>query len=156
VPKKYPLTDREVAFLKALGRRGVPFLVVGLSAAAMQGAPVVTRDIDLWFKKLPDPKLLAALKETDGIYVPPFGMNPPQLAGEGFELFDIVLNVSGLQSFEKEFKKSRKIRLGSLTLNVLSIDRILKSKTAAGREKDLAALPILKLTLKTIRSRKSR
>ncbi len=154
MPKKYPLTDKEIAFLKALRKRGAPFLVVGLSAAAMQGAPVVTRDIDLWFKKLPDPKLLAALKETDGIYVPPFGMNPPQLAGKGFELFDLVLNVSGLQSFAKEYKKSRKIRLGNLTLNFLSIDRILKSKTAAGREKDKAALPILNLTLKTIRSRK--
>ncbi|MGB7747091.1 MAG: hypothetical protein WBN75_07380 [Verrucomicrobiia bacterium] len=40
-------------------------MVVGLSAAALQGAPVVTEDIDLWFDNLSDPKLMQALVKVD-------------------------------------------------------------------------------------------
>lgn len=39
--------EREIAFLAALRSARIKFLVVGLSAAALQGAPVVTRDVDL-------------------------------------------------------------------------------------------------------------
>ena len=42
--------EREIAFLAALRAARVEFLVVGLSAAALQGAPVVTRDVDLWVR----------------------------------------------------------------------------------------------------------
>jgi hypothetical protein len=40
---------RERAFLEALDELGAPYLIVGLGAAVMQGAPVVTEDIELWF-----------------------------------------------------------------------------------------------------------
>jgi hypothetical protein len=36
------LTDKEARFLQELVDEGVEFLVVGLAAAALQGAPVVT------------------------------------------------------------------------------------------------------------------
>ena len=49
------LTDREQAFLRELVRRRVGFMIVGLSAAALQGTPAVTQDVDLWFKDLADP-----------------------------------------------------------------------------------------------------
>jgi hypothetical protein len=29
-------------------KRKAPFMVLGLSAATLQGAPVVTQDVDLW------------------------------------------------------------------------------------------------------------
>ena len=54
-------TEKELAFLRELVRQRVAFMVVGLSAAALQGAPAVTQDIDLWFKDLADPKLKKAL-----------------------------------------------------------------------------------------------
>ena len=47
MPKPQLLTDRELAFLRELVKTNVPFMIVGLSAAALQGAPVVTQDIDL-------------------------------------------------------------------------------------------------------------
>ena len=53
------LTDKEARFLQALVEEGVEFLVVGLAAAALQGAPAVTQDIDLWFRDLSDPALLS-------------------------------------------------------------------------------------------------
>ena len=57
-----PLSGSELGLLAALLRHRVRFLVVGLSAAALQGAPVVTEDIDLWFEELSDPKLALAPK----------------------------------------------------------------------------------------------
>ena len=54
--------DREIAFLAALRSARIKFLVVGLSAAALQGAPVVTRDVDLWVSDVGSEKFLAALK----------------------------------------------------------------------------------------------
>ena len=56
--------DDEIEFLKALVREKVDFMIVGLSAAALQGAPVVTQDIDLWFRQLPDPGIERALKKV--------------------------------------------------------------------------------------------
>src|SRR5439155_9486161 len=38
-------SDKEARFLQALVEEGVEFLVVGLAAAALQGAPAVTQDV---------------------------------------------------------------------------------------------------------------
>jgi len=57
-----PFTDKEARFLETLVEEGVEFLVVGLAAAALQGAPAVTQDVDLWFRDLTDPRLGKALR----------------------------------------------------------------------------------------------
>ena len=44
-----PFAESEIRLLTALLCARVRFMVVGLSAATMQGAPVVTQDVDLWF-----------------------------------------------------------------------------------------------------------
>ena len=56
--------DKEATFLRELIRQKVDFMIVGLSAAALQGAPVVTQDVDLWFKDLTDPGIKQALKKV--------------------------------------------------------------------------------------------
>lgn len=43
------LEPGERAFLEALDALGVPFMIIGAGAAVMQGAPLVTQDIGLWF-----------------------------------------------------------------------------------------------------------
>lgn len=154
MPKNNIFTDKEAAFLKELVKQGVDFMLVGLGAAALQGAPVVTQDIDLWFKNLSDPNLKKALKKVNGIYVPPIGMHPPTFAGDHLELFDIVLQMDGLDRFQKEEKRTIKIPLGKWKIKVLPLDRIIKSKEAAGREKDKMSLKVLKDTWKTLQSKK--
>ena len=47
-----PFAESEVRLLTALLSARIRFMVVGLAAATMQGAPVVTQDVDLWFEKL--------------------------------------------------------------------------------------------------------
>lgn len=75
-------TEMEQGFLRELVRQRVEFMVVGLSAAALQGAPAVTQDIDLWFKDLADPKLRKALNRVVGVYMAPTASTPRCSQGE--------------------------------------------------------------------------
>lgn len=151
-----PFTDRELALLRALVEEGVEFLVVGLAAAALQGAPAVTQDIDLWFRDLSDPHLHEALRKIGTTYIPPSTQNPPLLVGGGAELFDIVTHMHGLGSFSEEARGAVKLEIGQTTIPVLSLERIIKSKKATDRPKDRAILPALEDTLAVLRSRKSK
>ena len=146
-----PFSDREIAFLEALVAEGVDFLVVGLAAAALQGAPAVTQDVDLWFRTLPDPGLMRALAAVGASYLPPTASTPPLLAGAGTELFDVVVHMHGLESFEQEAGQAVRIRLGEVDLPVLPLARIIASKKATGRPKDLSILPVLEDTLRARR-----
>jgi len=156
VAEDLPLSESELRLLETLIRHKVRFMVVGLSAAALQGAPVVTEDVDLWFEDLNDPRLSLALREAGAAYVPPFGLNPPMLAGPGSEPFDIVLRMDGLGTFGQEIKRTKSIRVGSLRLKVLSLERILASKSAANRPKDRRVLSALESTLRTVQFREKK
>ena len=120
-----PFSESEQRLLQVLLKRKVRFMVVGLSAATLQGAPVVTQDVDLWFENLGEPIISQALQEVGAAYVPPSNFNPPMLAGTGAELFDIVLRMDGLGTFADEFKNCIEIPLGRQKLKVLSLERIL-------------------------------
>lgn len=137
-------TDREIALLKALVDADVEFLIVGLAAAALQGAPAVTQDIDLWFAHPGDDKMLRALKKAGVSYVAPTLTNPPLLAGGGADLFDVVTQMDGLRSFEEEAAHAKHVRIGKLKVPVLPLARIIASKEASGRPKDRAILPALR------------
>jgi len=146
--------DREIEFLQELARQKVEFMIVGLSAAALQGAPVVTQDIDLWFRKLPDPSLEKALKKVRGVYIAPTAHTGPLFAGKGIELFDIVLRMDGLGEFDDEKKYAVKMSIGRTKVLVLGLERIIVSKKAAGRDKDRLVLRVLTDAMKTIRERR--
>ena len=124
-------------------------MVVGLSAAALQGAPVVTQDVDLWFEDLNDPRIREALREVNAAYVPPSILNPPMFVGGGVELFDIVLTMHGIGKFSDELENCLEVPLGRYKLKVLQVDRILASKKAANRPKDRLVIPVLEDTLAT-------
>lgn len=137
------LTERELRFVRALVQHEVRFLIVGLSAAALQGAPVVTQNVDLWVDRLDDPRFSAALQQVGGAYVAPTPLTPPMLAGEGLELFDVVLGTSGLESFDEEWNGAIELTVGDVVTRVLPLTRILASKRAANRPKDRLVIPVL-------------
>lgn len=145
--------EKEIGFLKELVRQRVQFMIVGLAAAALQGAPVVTQDIDLWFRDLSDPGIQRALKKVRGAYVPPTMGSPPTFAGRGIELFDIVVQMNGLGAFDDEREHAIKIPLGRTKILVLDLERIIVSKKATGRQKDKLVLGVLSDALKAIRDR---
>ena len=72
------LTPAECQFFRSLNELAVPYLVVGLSAAVLQGADTATMDIDIWFGDRSDPRIAAAASRAGGLWVPGhFGMMPP-------------------------------------------------------------------------------
>ena len=153
--EKAIFTGKEVSFLKELHKQGVDYMIVGAAAAALQGAPIVTQDIDLWFKDLSDPGLRKAVAKVGGVIVPSIGLHPPTFAGGGVELFDIVLTMHGLGTFNEEIKNSIVVDLGDLPVRILALDRIIKSKEAVGRPKDVLTLPVLRDALATIKKSKT-
>jgi len=155
VAEKAIFTGKEVSFLKELHKQGVDYMIVGAAAAALQGAPVVTQDIDLWFRDLADPALRKAVAKVGGAIVPSIGLHPPTFAGGGVELFDIVLTMHGLGSFDEETKNAFLVDLGGLPVRILALDRIIKSKETVGRPKDILSLPVLKDALATIKKTKT-
>lgn len=142
-----PLSENELRFLRALVRRNVRFMLVGLSAAALQGAPVVTQDVDLWFEDLDDSNIRDALRDVGAAFVPQFQLNPPMFAAGGTELFDIVLTMHGLESFDAELTQCIDVVLDDVSLKVLSLPRILASKRAVNRTKDKLVIPVLEDTI---------
>ena len=151
-----PFSESELGLLSSLLKHNVRFMVVGLSAATLQGAPVVTQDVDLWFEKLGDDTISRALREVGAAYVPPSINNPPVLAGAGAELFDIVIRMDGLGTFAEEVKNCVEISIGRQKLKVLALDRILASKLAANRPKDKLTIPVLQDALAVAETQKRR
>lgn len=148
-------TEKEIAFLHELVRCRVEFMIVGLAAAALQGAPAVTQDIDLWFECLEDPNIRTALKKVGGAYVASTGATPAMFVGKNVALFDVVMAMHGLKSFSDEIRSSIKIRIGRMNVPVLPLQRIIASKKAANREKDKLILPVLEDTLAVLEERES-
>ena len=154
--EKSIFTEKEIAFLRELIRQGVPFMIVGLAAATLQGAFVVTQDIDLWFENLADPRITRALKKVGGSYIPPSHLTPPIFAGKSVELFDIVTTMHGLEEFNREMERAVDVPLGSVTVKALPLERIIVSKESTGRQKDLLALPVLKGAAAAIKAKREK
>lgn len=98
------LTPAERARLQALNALGVPYLIVGMGAALIEGAPGTTQDLDLWFGRLDAEHLGEAARRAGGVYTAGFGVQPPALGGEGLDRIDVVLTASGLDSFDQELR----------------------------------------------------
>jgi hypothetical protein len=155
VPEKSIFAAKEISFLKELRKQGVDYMIVGAAAAALQGAPIVTQDIDLWLRDPGDPGVRKAVSKVGGVIVPAIGLHPPTLGGEAVELFAIVLTMHGLGAFDKEKKHSILIDLGGLSVRILALDRIIKSKETLGRPKDVLTLPVLRDAWATIKKKEA-
>jgi predicted nucleotidyltransferase len=142
-------TSGERALLEALNRCGVRFMLVGLSAAVLQGANTGTRDIDLWFEDPSDVRIVQAVREVGGFWVSgSFGLRPPQMGGDAVgDRLDVVTHMHGLGTFAQELLNTTEIVVDGIPLRVLSLSRIVASKRAAGRKKDLAVIPALEEAL---------
>ncbi len=144
----FALTRAERALFQALHRRGVPFLVVGIGAAALQGAPLVTQDLDVWFERVhDDERIRLAAADAGGFWISGFGSQPPAFGGSGLERIDVVLTVHGLEPFAAEYARAIRREIDGVPLQVLPLDRVIMSKRALNRVKDAAQLPALEATL---------
>jgi hypothetical protein len=147
------LTPAERSLLQALDALGVRYLIVGMAAALIEGAPGTTQDLDLWFGPIDADRLREAARRAGGLYTAGFGMQPPTVEGEGLDRVDVVLTASGPESFDQEFQGAREYEVDGVRVRVLPLERVIVSKRAARRAKDSAQIPILEATLAARRAR---
>jgi hypothetical protein len=142
------LSEHERAFLRALNALGVRYLLVGMSAALLQGARGATEDIDLWFESLSDPRIADAAKSVGGVWVT--RTQPRLLGGNAGDRWDVVTTMSGLPDFAAEYAAAPLMTIDDVQVRVLPLPRIIHSKRAANRPKDRAVLPALESALRVI------
>jgi len=143
------VTDAEVVFLQELRRHKVKFMVVGMSAAVIQGADLGTEDIDLWFKSLSDPGLEQAARMAGGTFA--WRANRPIISGKGLDHIDIVIRCDGLRAFDAEYAAAVEAEVFGVKVKVLPLRRVIASKEAANRTKDKAVIPALRAAEAAIR-----
>ena len=139
------LTDAERKLLSELEARGVRYLVIGMSAALLQGARGATEDIDLWFEDASDPRLADAVRAAGGIWISgSFGLGPPRIGGDALgDRLAVVTRVDGLNAFDLEYRDALREEVDGVSLPLLPLERILVSKRASGRPKDLLAAHLI-------------
>lgn len=139
-----------VEIAEAFAHAKLDAVMIGNAAAAIQGAPVTTMDIDFCIRETDEtvPKLSFISKQLDAELIR-FG-SFFQIQSPEKELYlDFICNVIGVKSFDALMKRSSKVSFdGCYSLNIASLEDIIKSKKLAGQDKDLAVLPILERTLK--------
>ncbi len=125
-------------------------IVIGNSAAALQGAPVTTLDVDFMFRRTDRniEKLQQLARSLGGHLSQPFQPTSDmyRLITENLQIA-FVSRMDGIRSFESLRSRADTIDVGGATLRVASLEDVITSKRATGREKDLASLPILEKTL---------
>jgi predicted nucleotidyltransferase len=139
------LSPAERAFFEALSELGVRYLIVGMSAALLQGARGATEDIDLWFESLSDERIADAARRAGGFLVT--RTQPPLLGGSLGERLDLALTMSGLPDFAAEYANAEEMNIEGVTVRLLPLDRILHSKTAAARTKDAPGIHQIEVAL---------
>jgi hypothetical protein len=137
-----PLAAEQTALLRALARHGVEFVVVGGVAAQVHGWRGATADLDIAVST-EDSNVerlnlaLASVGAGSGT-VGAFGT----VFATKYGRLEIVRRAHAIGHYADWLRGARKHRLGEgLTVVVAAPDDILRSKEAAGREKDRAALP---------------
>jgi hypothetical protein len=118
------------------------------NAAALQGAPVTTVDLDFLFRKTAGniAKLKALARQLKAIV-----MRPYYPASDLFRVvrdddtlqLDFMTTIHGVRTFEGVRDRADTIEIGGVTLLVASLDDIIRSKRAAGRPRDRAVLEVL-------------
>lgn len=143
----FALTPAERLLLEALSRRGLRFMIVGMGAAVIEGAPVATQDLDLWIEHIDDERVRQAAADAGGFWISGFGLQPPSFGGPGLERIDVVLTVHGLRAFADEYAGAIEREIDGLHVAILPLERVIASKRAVNRAKDNAQMPALEATL---------
>jgi hypothetical protein len=141
-----------VRIAELLERHQLEAIMIGNSAAALQGAPVTTIDVDFLFRRTPSNirKLKAIADDLEVVVLRPYYPVSPLWRivrdRDGLQL-DFMDTIHGIRSFEGPRKRATAARIGTAEILVASVADIIKSKKAAGRPQDLAVLPILETLL---------
>lgn len=154
--------------LNCLLDQGVDFVVIGGVAAVVHGSAYVTRDLDLCYSRTAESldRIVAALKPQN----PRLRGAPPDLpfkwdartlrAGLNFTLdtdmgaIDLLGEVAGIGGYQEALAASEPIELFGRPCRVLTLEALIRSKRAAGRQRDMEHVMALE-ALQELRSKKT-
>lgn len=110
-------------------------MLIGMSAAIVQGVMETTLDVDLWMD-LPARQYMRVqnIARQSGAVM---GANTVAYLEDGTPV-NFTFDVTGLDSFAGELKHSPRLEYHGSRIPVLKLERILKSKETIRRDKDLA------------------
>lgn len=139
----------------------IRFIVVGGLAAVLQGAPVVTFDVDIVHER--------TAENVENLYQYLMGRGayhrldlanrrlPPQreaLLGRGHlnlalgpAKLDVLCEIDVESGYAELLEHAENVEFHGKVLRVLGLRRLIQAKSAAGRSKDKMVLPILVATL---------
>lgn len=149
-----------LAILGILTDRDVEFVVVGALSAVLQGAPIMTFDLDVVHRRSDEnvEALLGALDVLDARYrgrgdqilVP----TAEHLKGPGHQLLitrhgplDLLGAIEDDLDYEDLIDDALKMSADDIEFSVLPLERYVALKEKSERSQDLARLPILRETL---------
>lgn len=149
-----------LGLLRVLLRHGVDFFVVGGVAAQLEGAPILTFDLDILYDKAPEnlDRLLAALRELKARYRDPAGRHIEPDLGKletmrthllltDLGALDVLSAIGNGSTYQDLQDRTISYELGEMRARILELSAVIESKKQANRDKDRAALPILLQTL---------
>jgi len=153
---------------EVLERHRVLYVVIGGLAAELRGSPYVTRDVDVTPARTRENlvRLGAALRELDAklrvpgmaetLEVPlderSFEQGTTWTYATKYGYLDIALLPDGTRGYNDLRRAATREQLtDTVTISVASLADVIRSKEAAGREKDRAVLPILRQVLERSR-----
>ncbi|HEY6378334.1 MAG TPA: hypothetical protein VI316_04050 [Candidatus Dormibacteraeota bacterium] len=148
-----------VDLLRVLVEHGVEFILIGGLAAAVHGSPFATLDVDVVPRREASnlDRLSDALRALGArVYVSveesiPFEHDGRSLGGVDvwnlatpFGGLDITFAPPGTKGYTDLAERAQGVDIGHLDVDVAALEDVIRSKAAAGREKDHVVLPTLR------------
>ncbi len=146
------------SLLAALAEARLEAVLIGNAAAALHGAPVTTIDFEFMFRDTPTNlrKLKTVAQKLRSVVLRPYYPVSKlyRMVNDDTGLqADFMPVIHGVRSFEGLKHRATTAVVGGQSVLVAALEDILKSKKAAGRERDRAVIPILEQTLRATRTR---
>src|SRR3954454_13476196 len=157
------MTDFQPAQLvESLDEHGVAYVLIGGLAATLYGSPYITSDVDIVPQESsPNLQRLSAalhaiharirIADEEGV---PFRHDAATLSQvriwnltTDLGDLDITFVPSGTRGYDDLVREVNRIRLGNVEVPVASLADVIRSKEAAGRDRDRLVLPVLRRIL---------
>jgi hypothetical protein len=127
--------------IQLLRAKKIRFMVAGMSGAILQGVPASTLDTDLWID-LPERQYMRLVNLS--LTLGATQIRNTVVALRNGSLVNFLFSITGLASFETEWRRAKKVTFHFPKVRVVPLEKIIQSKECLGRPKDLAHLPLLR------------
>jgi hypothetical protein len=152
------MPQNDKALLTRLKEQRVKFVIIGGVCGVLHGASLVTLDLDICcrFSRENLRRIEAAVKDLHPRHRLTANKLPLELTDElcgslkniyintDFGVLDCLSEVSGIGGYEKVLQRSIPHSMSYGEFRILNLDALIAAKSAAGREKDLDAVKLLR------------